>query len=75
MTTPSGTISATDIINEFGNSNHNGGMSLGAYRQHKLGNGSLSNYPQQIGSLSISNLDNGIPASGAISFGIMRNKK
>ena len=75
MTTPSGTISATDIINEFGNSNHNGGMSLGAYRQHKLGNGSLSNYPQQIGSLSISNLDNGIPSSGAISFGNMRNKK
>ena len=31
-TTPSGTISATDIINEFGNSNSNGGMSLGAYR-------------------------------------------
>ena len=36
MTTPSGTISASDIINEFGNSNSNGGMSLGAYRQHKL---------------------------------------
>ena len=32
MTTPtSGQISASDIINEFGNSNSNGGMSLGAY--------------------------------------------
>ena len=31
MTTPtSGQISASDIINEFGNSNSNGGMSLGA---------------------------------------------
>ena len=75
MTTPSGTISASDIINEFGNSNSNGGMSLGAYRQHKLANGNLSNYPQQIGSLSIANLDNGVPTSGAISFGNMRNKK
>jgi len=76
MTTPtSGTISATDIINEFGDSNSNGGMSLGAYRQHKLGNGNLSNYPQQIGSLSISNLDNGVPTSGSISYSQMRNKK
>ena len=75
MTTPSGTISATDIINEFGNSNHNGGMSLGAYRKHKLGNGNLANYPQQIGSLSIANLDNGVPTSGAISFDNLRNKK
>ena len=68
MTTPtSGTISATDIINEFGNSNSNGGMSLGAYRFQ-------SN--QNIGSLSFSTLDNGVPTgSSQISYSQMRNKK
>ena len=68
MTTPaSGTISATDIINEFGNSNSNGGMSLGAYRFQ-------SN--QTIGSLTFDRLDNGVPnGSASISYGQMRNKK
>ena len=68
MTTPtSGTISATDIINEFGSSNSNGGMSLGAYRFQ-------SN--QNIGSLSFSTLDNGVPTgSSQISYSQMRNKK
>ena len=57
MTTPtSGAISASDIINEFGNSNSNGGMSLGAYRQHKLANGNLSNYPQTVNGISFSRL-------------------
>ena len=77
MTTPtSGQISASDIINEFGNSNSNGGMSLGAYRQHKLGNGNLSNYPQQIGSITFDRLDTGVPTgSSQIKYSDMRNKK
>ena len=68
MTTPtSGTISATDIINEFGNSNSNGGMSLGAYRFQ-------SN--QTIGSLTFTALDTGIPTgSSQIKYSDMRNKK
>ena len=68
MTTPtSGTISATDIINEFGNSNSNGGMSLGAYRFQ-------SN--QTIGSLTFSTLDTGVPTgSSQIKYSDMRNKK
>ena len=68
MTTPtSGTISATDIINEFGNSNSNGGMSLGAYRFQ-------SN--QTIGSMTFDKLDNGVPTgSSQISYSQMRNKK
>ena len=68
MTTPtSGTISATDIINEFGNSNSNGGMSLGAYRFQ-------SN--QTIGSLTFTTLDTGIPTgSSQIKYSDMRNKK
>ena len=68
MTTPtSGTISATDIINEFGNSNSNGGMSLGAYRFQ-------SN--QTIGSLTFTALDTGVPTgSSQISYSQMRNKK
>ena len=75
MTTPSGTISASDIINEFGNSNSNGGMSLGAYRQHKLANGNLSNYPQTVNGISFSRLDTGVPVSGQIKYSDMRNKK
>ena len=75
MTTPSGTISASDIINEFGNSNSNGGMSLGAYRQHKLANGNLSNYPQTVNGLSFSRLDTGVPVSGQIKYSDLRNKK
>ena len=76
MTTPtSGTISATDIINEFGNSNSNGGMSLGAYRQHKLANGNLSNYPQTVNGISFSRLDTGVPVSGQIKYSDLRNKK
>ena len=76
MTTPtSGTISATDIINEFGNSNSNGGMSLGAYRQHKLANGNLTNYPQTVNGISFSKLDVGVPVSGQIKYSDMRNKK
>ena len=68
MTTPtSGTISATDIINEFGNSNSNGGMSLGAYRFQ-------SN--QTIGSLTFTALDTGVPTgSSQIKYSDMRNKK
>ena len=76
MTTPtSGTISATDIINEFGNSNSNGGMSLGAYRQHKLANGNLSNYPQTANGISFSALDTGVPVSGQIKYSDLRSKK
>ena len=75
MTTPSGTISASDIINEFGNSNSNGGMSLGAYRQHKLTNGNLSNYPQTVNGISFSRLDTGVPVSGQIKYSDLRNKK
>ena len=75
MTTPSGTISASDIINEFGNSNSNGGMSLGAYRQHKLTNGNLSNYPQTVNGLSFSRLDTGVPVSGQIKYSDLRSKK
>ena len=68
MTTPtSGTISASDIINEFGNSNSNGGMSLGAYRFQ-------SN--QTIGSLTFTALDTGVPTgSSQIKYSDMRNKK
>ena len=68
MTTPtSGSISATDIINEFGNSNTNGGMSLGAYRFQ-------SN--QTIGSLTFSALDTGVPTGNSqIKYSDMRNKK
>ena len=68
MTTPtSGQISASDIINEFGNSNSNGGMSLGAYRFQ-------SN--QTIGSLTFTALDTGVPTgSSQISYSQMRNKK
>ena len=68
MTTPtSGSISATDIINEFGNSNTNGGMSLGAYRFQ-------SN--QTIGSLTFTALDTGVPTgSSQIKYSDMRNKK
>ena len=68
MTTPtSGQISASDIINEFGNSNSNGGMSLGAYRFQ-------SN--QTIGSLTFSTLDTGVPTgSSQIKYSDMRNKK
>ena len=68
MTTPtSGQISASDIINEFGNSNSNGGMSLGAYRFQ-------SN--QTIGSLTFTALDTGVPTgSSQIKYSDMRNKK
>ena len=68
MTTPtSGTITAQNIIDEFGNSNTNGGMSLGAYRFQ-------SN--QTIGSLTFDRLDNGVPNGNAsISYSQMRNKK
>jgi len=75
MTTPSGTISASDIITEFGNSNHNGGMSLGAYRQHKLANGNLSNYPQTVNGISFSALDTSVPVSGQIKYSDLRSKK
>ena len=75
MTTPSGTISASDIITEFGNSNSNGGMSLGAYRQHKLANGNLSNYPQTVNGISFSALDTNVPVGGQIKYSDLRNKK
>ena len=77
MTTPtSGQISASDIINEFGNSNSNGGMSLGAYRQYKLPNGNLSDYPQTVNEIPFSTLDTGVPTgSSQIKYSDMRNKK
>ena len=61
MTTPSGQISAQDIMNEFGE--HNGKMRMSDYK-----------VSQTCGELTLS-IGDGIPSSGRISFGDMRNKK
>ena len=61
MTTPSGQISAQDIMNEFGE--HNGKMRMSDYK-----------VSQTCGELTLS-IGDGIPSSGSISFGDMRNKK
>ena len=61
MTTPSGQISAQDIMNEFGE--HNGLMRMSDYK-----------VSQTCGELTLS-IGDGIPSSGRISFGDMRNKK
>jgi hypothetical protein len=64
MTTPSGTIRASDIRNEFGASGANNSVRLGAYRISQSA-GEYSNLP----------LDAGVPQSGSISFSQLRNKK
>jgi len=61
MTTPSGQISAQDIMNEFGE--HNGKMRMSDYR-----------VSQTCGELTL-NIGDGIPSSGKITFDDMRNKK
>ena len=61
MTTPSGQISAQDIMNEFGE--HNGKMRMSDYR-----------VSQTCGELTL-NIGDGIPSSGRITFDDMRNKK
>jgi hypothetical protein len=64
MTTPTGTIKASDIVDEFGYSRANNSVSLGDYRVNRTVSG-LSNLP----------LDTGVPQSGAISFDSLRGKK
>ena len=65
MATPSGQISANDIRNEFGPSDNNGEkVELGSYR-----------VSQTVGALSNLPLDDGVPQSGQIDFGSMRNKR
>jgi hypothetical protein len=65
MTTPTGTIKASDIANEFGASGTNGKVSLGAYR-----------VSQTVSVLSGLPLDTGVPqGTAAISFGSLRGKK
>ena len=61
MTTPSGQISAQDIMNEFGE--HNGLMRMSDYR-----------VSQTCGELTL-NIGDGVPSSGAISFDSLRNKR
>ena len=61
MTTPSGQISARDIMDEFGE--HNGLMRMSDYR-----------VSQTCGELTL-NIGDGIPSSGKITFDDMRNKK
>ena len=65
MATPSGQISANDIRAEFGPTSETGEkVEIGSYRVSKTV-GSLSNLP----------LDDGVPQSGQIDFGSMRNKR
>jgi hypothetical protein len=65
MTTPTGTIKASDIRNEFGASGENNSVRLGAYR--------VSWYAGEYSQLP---LDAGVPqGTSAISFGQLRNKK
>ena len=61
MTTPSGPISATQISNEFGR--ESGGVRLGSYR-----------VSQTKGALTLA-IGDGVPTSGPISFGNLRNKR
>jgi len=63
MTTPSGTIRASDIRNEFG-STSGSSVSLGGYR-----------ISQNVGTLSNLPLDSGVPQSGSISFNNLRGKR
>ena len=66
----------SEIANEFGDSGQNSGeISLGRYRQHKLNNGNMSNYPVTIGSVSFSELASGIPTSGQIKASNFYSKK
>ena len=66
----------SEIANEFGNSGQNSGeISLGRYKQHKLNNGNMSNYPVTIGSVSFSELAPGIPTSGQIKVSDFYSKK
>tara|TARA_B100000282_G_scaffold291938_1_gene264898 strand:- start:113 stop:1282 length:1170 start_codon:yes stop_codon:yes gene_type:complete len=66
----------SEIANEFGDSGQNAGeISLGRYRQHKLNNGNMSNYPVTIGSVSFSELASGIPTSGQIKASNFYSKK
>ena len=62
MTTPSGSISAQDIKNEFGETG-SGSVSLGSYR-----------VSQTKGELTLA-IGDGVPTSGAISYDNMRNKR
>jgi hypothetical protein len=64
MTTPTGTIKASDIANEFGYSRANNSVSLGNYR-----------IKQSVSGLVDLPLDTGVPQSGAISFDSLRGKK
>jgi hypothetical protein len=64
MTTPTGTIKASDIANEFGYSRANNSISLGNYRISQTVSG-LVDLP----------LDTGVPQFGAISFDSLRGKK
>ena len=65
MATPSGQISANDIRAEFGPTSETGEkVELGSYR-----------VSQTVGSLSNLPLDDGVPQSGQIDFGSMRNKR
>ena len=62
MTTPSGTIKASDIRNEFGEEG-SGTVRLGAYR-----------VAENRGELTLA-IGDGVPTTGAISYGNMRNKR
>ena len=65
MATPSsGTITATNISDEFGRNLAGNQMSLGGYR--------LS---QTVGSLSFNGIDSGVPSSGEIKFSDFYNKR
>jgi len=64
MTTPTGTIKASDIANEFGYSRANNSVSLGNYR-----------VKQSVSGLVDLPLDTGVPQFGAISFDSLRGKK
>ena len=66
----------SEIASEFGNSGEKSGeISLGRYKQHKLNNGNMSNYPVTIGSVSFSELAPGIPTTGEIKVSDFYSKK
>ena len=84
----SGTISMSDIINEFGatrnTSSQPNNTRLGDYRKVNSnpnnGNHSFSNYPHEIGELSFGSLDSrgnsgNIPTSGRIAFSDFHGRK
>jgi len=64
MATPGGQISAHDIRNEFGATNADGSVSLGAYR-----------VSHDIGGMGELPLDTGVPQSGMIRYFDMKNKR